>query len=62
MDLTLNEKEVDIQEDVCDAFDENINPAISGIPSNEYGIYKGTFTVTITWNNEQSDPMSISND
>lgn len=43
----------DVERDVMESFDENYNPIVKDIPQDQYGIQKGTFTVTITWNPEE---------
>lgn len=52
--VLLNEKYAgdgldDVERDVCEAFNDNYNPEIVGIPKDEHGFHAGTFTVTITW-------------
>lgn len=40
---------VDVDRDVSEAFQNDFNPAVREVPSDEHGFHKGTFTVTITW-------------
>lgn len=40
---------VDVGRDVHEAFFEDFTPAVGLIPTDEYGIQQGTFTVTIVW-------------
>lgn len=43
----------DLPEDIGDAVNSDYNPEYDALPSNEDGDFKlGTFTVTITWNND----------
>lgn len=43
----------DLPEDVGDAVNSDYNPKFDELPSDEYSYFKqGTFTVTITWNND----------
>lgn len=44
---------VDVCRDVWEAFDADFNPLVENIPQDEYGIQKGTFTVTVTWEPEE---------
>jgi hypothetical protein len=39
----------DVNRDVCEAFDEDYNPALKDIPKDEHGFQQGTFRVTIEW-------------
>jgi len=42
----------DVDRDVSEAFQEDYNSLVKDIPSDEYGIQKGIFTVTVTWSEE----------
>lgn len=44
---------VDMQRDVYEAFDERYNSALKDVSVDEYGIQKGTFTVTIQWSGDE---------
>jgi hypothetical protein len=39
----------DLQRDTSEAFYEDFNAPIKEVPKDEYGIHKGRFVVTITW-------------
>lgn len=43
----------DLSRDVHEAFDERFTPAAAGIPKDEHGFDKGTFTVSIVWKPEE---------
>ena len=44
------ESMVDLYRDISEIYD--FSPTIKQVPSDEYGIHKGTFKVSITWNAE----------
>lgn len=39
----------DLGRDIGEAFIEDYNPKMKGIPQDEYGFHKGTFVVTVVW-------------
>ena len=43
------ESMIDIERDVNEALCDTYNPFLCDIPKDEYGFFKGTFTVTIEW-------------
>lgn len=42
----------DLNRDIHEAFESDFNPTIDKVPTDEYGIHKGTFKVTIVWSEE----------
>jgi len=46
------ESMVDLDRDITEAFDSRFNPQSKIITADEYGLFKGTFNVTITWNDD----------
>lgn len=46
------ESMVDIDRDITEAFECRFNPNAKVITSDEYGLFNGTFTVTVTWNSD----------
>lgn len=47
-----DESAYDLPEDVADALDGDLNELMNDVPWNDDGFRKGTFTVTITWDND----------
>lgn len=43
---------IDLARDVDEAFDGQINSIIYSVPVDEYGIHKGSFKVTIEWEDD----------
>jgi len=43
----------DVDRDVSEAFDSKFNPIVGTIPTDEHYIQKGTFTILITWSDEE---------
>jgi len=43
----------DVNRDVADAFDEDCNPSVVLVPTDEYGLHQGSFKVTITWSEDE---------
>lgn len=39
----------DLCRDIDEVFDENFNPLVADIPRDEYNFHKGSFKVTIIW-------------
>lgn len=44
----------DLDRDVSEAFQEDFNPLVGTLPKDEYGIQRGIFTITITWEPEEA--------
>lgn len=45
----------DLSRDMHEALDERFTPEAAGIPKDEHGFDEGTFTVTITWSNDEEE-------
>lgn len=45
----------DLDRDISEAISEDYNPKMSRLPQDEHGFHKGTFTVSIVWNEESVD-------
>ena len=43
----------DLSRDIYEAFDDRFNPVASEIPTDMHGFHTGTFTVTITWSEDE---------
>jgi hypothetical protein len=43
----------DLSRDIADAFDPTFNETINEIPTDEFGIQLGTFTVKIEWSEDE---------
>ena len=46
---------VDIDRDVCEAFDKIFNPIAGSIPQDEDGFYQGEFIVSVEWVPNEQD-------
>lgn len=42
----------DLERDIGEAFDVQYNPKAKDIPVDEHGLHKGTFVVTVVWNDD----------
>jgi len=47
------ESMVDVFRDVSEACDERFTPALATIPRDEHGFHKGTFKVSIVWQDDE---------
>ncbi len=43
----------DVQRDIIECFDGVFNEIAKSIPQDEHGFKTGTFTVTVTWSDEE---------
>lgn len=49
----------DLSRDMHEAFDPRFTPEAAGIPKDEHGFDKGTFTVSIVWKGEEPEKPII---
>jgi hypothetical protein len=47
----------DVERDVAEAFDPDFNHRVIDIPNDEHELPKGVFTVTITWEEDESSEL-----
>lgn len=52
---------VDMYRDVAEAYNERFTPALATIPRDEHGFHKGTFKVSIVWQDD-AEPASAPSD
>ncbi len=43
----------DLDRDISEAFQKDYNPLMAQVPVDEHGFQKGTFTVTVTWSDDE---------
>ena len=46
----------DVERDVIEAFNPDYNPAAGEVPVDKHGFQEGTFTITVTWEADNSSP------